>query len=205
MSSIYDPCPCNSGKKYKFCCNNCFKRLSPIASAQKAVDYPLHDCVATSDWRGASQGLATVVLSRKMPNGNYILGSYLVDTWCLGVKNTFLHWDVKHSEIGFYKQFDNNPISYEDARSLILGALDYAKNIKIEPTEEDWDFTQYFIESKLPYIDKFTFGKNGKPHYYPGPRDENLEEVIAKVYSAGGTFQIPFELDGFIGRLESID
>ncbi len=51
-------------------------------------------------------------------------------------------------------------ISYQDARSLILGAIDYAKNLDMKPYAE-WNKVKVSIEGDQPYENKF-FPKSRK-------------------------------------------
>ena len=56
-----------------------------------ARQYPLYECLINASWK--EKGLATVLISRRQPDGDLLFGVYLVDTLCLGVKNTFCNAD----------------------------------------------------------------------------------------------------------------
>ena len=56
--------------------------LRPIQQARK---YPLEGCWAQNGWQKA--GLAVVVVARRQPNGLLVVGNFLVDYQCLGVKS----------------------------------------------------------------------------------------------------------------------
>ena len=60
---------------------------------------------------------------------------------------------------------------YEDARSVILGGIEYARNLDFEPNP-DWKDSQYMIEPERPFNPKFKFGLHGKPMYISGPHDK---------------------------------
>ena len=50
-----------------------------------------------------------------------------------------------------------------------------------------------FIEARLTYEKKFSFGQEGKPFYVSGPHDYeryNVEEIINKVSEAKGHFTV---------------
>src|ERR1035437_6427475 len=52
----------------------------------KGALLPFHECLINEDWKKG--GLATVVISKKMPSGKIIVGLYLIDMYCLGLKDT---------------------------------------------------------------------------------------------------------------------
>ena len=95
--------------------------------------------------------------------------SYLVDFWCLGVKDTILKCGISKRDLTpIYNRNDDSflvTISYQDARSLILGAMDFAKAIDIAPHSSWNGIPSSFVEAHLAYENKFSFGLEGKPHY----------------------------------------
>ncbi|MFA6917886.1 MAG: hypothetical protein WC285_03575 [Candidatus Gracilibacteria bacterium] len=67
-------------------------------------------------------------------------------------------------------------IEYEECRGIILGAIDYAKNLGFEP-HDDWEKVKEFIEADRPHETKHKFGKDGQPFYVEGP-DDDVEEIM---------------------------
>ena len=179
MNSIYGPCPCNSGMKFKFCCLS--KKPDEIL---KGVDkFPINEC-AIADARWQKHGLAVLYVSRKVLDCRYVCAFYMVDTYCLGVKNTFAKVNVDRDRmLDFRRRIEQEhellPYDYEDARSLILGAIDYAASLGFQPNE-DWRDSRYVVEADRAYTRKFKFGKDGKPFYIQGPHD-NAASVMAKL------------------------
>src|SRR5205823_985817 len=57
-----------------------------LAEQLSAADsYPVLDCLVTTDlW---TEGLGWVCLSRELPHGGVAFGLFLVDRYCLGVKD----------------------------------------------------------------------------------------------------------------------
>lgn len=91
------------------------------------------------------------------------------------------------------KHYDLVTISYQDARSLILGAIDFANAIEIAPHSSWNGIPSSFIEAHLAYEKKFSFGYEGKPHYVSGPNDYELydvEEVVKKVSKVQGHYVV---------------
>src|SRR5437773_12461608 len=52
-----------------------------------AASAPLHECLMPQELFEA--GMGTVVVSRAMPNGNIGAAFFLLDVFCLGVKNAY--------------------------------------------------------------------------------------------------------------------
>ena len=178
MISAYDPCPCKSGKKFKYCCQIILKEKNSSELIKVTNKWPVCNC-----WRlyEASQcHKVTVFVVRTIPNGNYILGSYLLDLLSLGIKDTFLAINLSKSNLTKYELFDERIskelISYQDARSLILGSLAFAKKHGFAP-HDNWEDSKCMIEPNDPYEAKFTFGLKGKSFYIPSIHDVGFEQT----------------------------
>lgn len=182
----YQPCPCGSGKKYKFCCKEKEQLINqehPLTLVKKAARYPVYDCHINECWQ--DDGLATIFIVRQLPNLKYILGTYLVDTLCLGLKNTFCNANLPYSSIQAVLSQSNMKminIEYEDARSIILGGVEYANGLGFDPNR-DWEDSKHIVEAERPFNKKFEFGRDGKPFYIQGP-DDNPFEVMSKLETA---------------------
>lgn len=186
--TLYNLCPCSSGKKFKFCCFLKVKSGNQEELGKSVSFWPLHFCV----WSGIKDGLATVIISRQRPDGYFIASSYLVDVWCLGVKNADLKRNMTQVQLkSWYNEWDRRldlvPIEYEEARSLILGGIKYAENFGFKP-HPDWKHAKSLIEPDRLFEDKFEFGMDGNPYYFAGPYDANREEIIEKMREVGGHF-----------------
>ncbi|MES2946554.1 MAG: hypothetical protein V4772_27110 [Pseudomonadota bacterium] len=179
----YKPCACGSGRKYKFCCRLkevAISSVPPLALVKKSAEFPVCQCVINADWQ--AQGLASIFVVRQLPNQKFILGSYLVDLLCLGVKDTFCNANL--SAQATQNMFAQVPmqmesIEYEDARSIILGGIEYARKLGFEPNP-DWKDSQHIIEPERPFNPRFNFGMDGKPVYIRGPHDKPME-VLSKL------------------------
>lgn len=184
----YSPCACGSGKKFKFCCKEKgtqLSRLSPLGIIKKSREFPVYKCLINEGWQ--EMGMATIFVIRQLPNLKYSFGTYLVDTFCLGLKNTIcnagVRYDLIENLIGRCDQ-DLEEINYEDARSIVFGAIKFAEALGFKPQpSSDWSDAQYIIEHDRPFESKFEFGKNGKPVYIQGP-DDNPHEIMAKLKNA---------------------
>lgn len=171
MDPIYSLCPCGSGTKFKFCC----LKKNPEELLKDAAKYPLHECcLANNGWR--QHGMAVLFVSRKVIESRYICAFYMVDTYCLGLKDTFAQVNLDRSRMLELRSHVEHtgalqPYNYEDARSLILGAIDFAASFGFKPNE-DWNLSGKVIEETRAYVPRFKFGKDGKPFYVQGPHDD---------------------------------
>jgi hypothetical protein len=92
-ADVYAPCLCGSGKKFKFCCYHMHKKGEMIFSSIDCSKFPVHVCKVMRDWQDI--GLSPVTVIRKLGNQSYALASYLVDFWCLGVKDCFVKIGIR--------------------------------------------------------------------------------------------------------------
>jgi len=155
-----------------------------------ARDLPVHECLITRDWR--DNGLALVVLSRQVRDDRLVVATYLVDLYCLGLKDTmfFPNKTIPEYKAMLRKVFrsETPPVkcSPKLARILVYGAIEYAARFGFQP-HKDFRITQYALEpddSPAIPID-VTFGHNGRPLFIAGPND-NVRKVVRQLETATG-------------------
>lgn len=143
------------------------------------------DCLISEGWQ--EQGMASIAICKKMPSGKYIIGLYMVDTYCLGLKNTNFRFNLTREE---YDDFMEEMSSHTDAmidcditeaHNIIYGAIDYAEELGFSP-QKDFRITEHLLDPELidDGIDEIEFGKDGKPFYVSGP-DDNVKQILAKL------------------------
>ena len=116
--------------------------------------------------------------------------SYLVDTWCLGVKNAMgpkrtgrCEFEALRRQCYAPWRSHGIPIPLELAQHLVLGAAEFARRLGFEPHR---DFHR--ARSVLGSWDgpsAIMFGMDGKPHYINGPF-EDPQRVLATLERAVG-------------------
>ncbi len=163
--------------------------LSPTVYIKtKTKDLPYGICYSTYDeyHNESNSGLDTVIVSRIMPSGKLIVGMYLMDLYCLGIKNTVFKFAMTTDEFNEFVEMvqeqerrDFFEIEPSMAANLIFGGLDYAEQLGFRP-EKDFAITKYIIDEDLitEDIDNIEFGQNGKPMFIQGPYD-NVKSVLA--------------------------
>lgn len=134
---------------------------------------PVIDCIIGGKLE--EQGMASVLVSRRLPDGSIAWAMFLVDSYFLGVKDSFANIDAP----GDYSDRLNDWIREQpkrcapaDARKLIEEAAEYGRSNGSPPRG---DYRKAFsIFTGIDTADAtrtFEFGKNGKPFYIGGPFD----------------------------------
>ncbi|MBS0627116.1 MAG: hypothetical protein JSS09_02770 [Verrucomicrobia bacterium] len=191
---IYNPCLCGKDKKFKFCCYPLIKEGKTLPESDLCSKFAIYDCKISSNWK--KDGISPILVIRKINDSTYVLGNYLIDFWCLGLKDAFINYMLTEDELKSSLQKSAAAlisISYEEARNLILGSIDSAKPIETEPNSEWRGLLTSFIEAQKPYQKLDVFGKEGKPFYSEGPYDReqhNIKEIIENVKKFGGDYTI---------------
>ena len=124
-----------------------------------------------------ASGLAGVMVARECARrrGVSVCG-YLVDTYCLGVKNALGPRVLKPEAVrgfvdAFFSPFDGRmdaPI--ELARHLVWGAVEYARGLGFEPHRDFGPATGHL--GPLTGPSAITFGRDGTPCFVQGPYDD---------------------------------
>jgi len=102
---------------------------------RKARSFPIKKCSITEGWQ--DKGMCNIFILREKPDYQFIMGVYLVDLYCLGLKDTFYNIDISYEEIT--DRLNNHPsekfvpIDINLAHSVIYGGIDYAKNLGFTP------------------------------------------------------------------------
>ncbi len=161
-----------------------------FAVLHQARNYPIEGCWTQPNW--AESGLAAVILARRQPDGLLVFGDYLVDTYCLGVKDAFARPDVPSGR--FYNEYLPKlipggvplAISADLAHELVYGGIEYAAQFGFRP-HSDFKLAQLVLDppEQHPRTGQVTFGKDGKPFYISGPHD-NVDAIMRQLSRAVG-------------------
>ena len=135
-------------------------------------------------------GLAQIFVTRVEGN-QYLVGSYLVDYWCLGVKNALAPRKLNRTKYEAmvekaYSKFhqDYREITLEQAQAIIFGAVEYAQELGLKP-HRDWSKAKDHLGQPSENLLPIEFGRQGKPFYVSGPYD-NPDKIVAKLRETVG-------------------
>lgn len=152
------------------------RSLSLPARVAVAGDSPLERCVRTVDL--FEVGIGHVILAKRLPTAALGCAFFLVDVYCLGVKDAF-YKEMAPSELEeTLSELDSSGQTLVDmdpsaARKLVSEAVAYAAACGLGPAEDYTTLSRIFgaIDADQS-SEAFTFGKDGKPFYVRGPRDK---------------------------------
>jgi hypothetical protein len=152
------------------------KAFSQNPYLQNAREYPLYGCWIMEGWQ--ETGITPVVIARMQDNDQIMFGVYMVDYYCLGIKDAFTRTGYTRNrfERDLPKFCANapEPCFVELAHELIYGALEYAKKLGFEPHPDFYKQNADLIldpPDAHPRENRVDFGKDGKPLYISGPYD----------------------------------
>ncbi len=200
----------NKSKRKKKPNNSKPKSIKPENYIRKyARSLPFSKCYISETWK--ESGMASIVVSRKMAGGEYAMGFYLVDIFCLGVKNTGVKTNMDQFEFQEFVERieygldDDKLIPCEPilAQNIIYGAVEYAEDLGFSP-HKDFKHSEYMLDDveDIDYLD-IEFGVEGIPHFIVGPFD-NMDRIVKKLEMAVGpdnfNISIPneyFEREGY--------
>lgn len=174
--------------------------------------WPIYECwVSAGLW---DVGIGHVVISRKNNTFNVAVGVYLIDVFCLGVKNCFL----RITDQGDYQMLlDHIQRTGEDlqlmdavyANTLIYKAAAYANQFGFKP---HYDFAKAKSLLKNITINEeqtFTFGKDGQPFYIQGPNESrsDIKKIMKtlELHNGAGNYHAMLEVAESEPLLENFD
>lgn len=131
---------------------------------EKARGLEIGKCYVSKDMKKYGEG--HVLVSRLHKGGKVSVAFYLLDIYCLGVKDTFYKLrmdDYEFEQLLWTLQSENvEECTYEEAHNWVYGAVAFAEEAGIQP-HRIFNLTQYMLEEdtdEIPLME-FEFGKNG--------------------------------------------
>lgn len=137
---------------------------------------------APADWPdanvpdGIGHGIVSVLVAREHRRGKVSVAGFLVDVYCLGVKNALGPKVIDDSDLRSYVrtyflvyEAPALAIPIEMARELVRGAVGYARDLGFEP-HPDFERTAGHLGAGEP-TGVVRFGQEGKPYFVQGPSD----------------------------------
>jgi hypothetical protein len=147
---------------------------------------PIHECFVADNL--FSSGIGELVVARRTPNGDIALSAFVLDVFCLGVKNAmFLVMPENEYEHKFKagmavsasRGFEK--LHQANAKKLLDDLVKYSKELGFTPHPDyknAYDIFGNIDASVSP--EKYTFGKDGKPFYMNGPYESetDIERIL---------------------------
>lgn len=153
-------------------------------------DWPALEAPETTE-----SGLVGVLVAQATGHNRLTAAGFLVDVYCLGVKNAWPPKQMTASRLPdytdkFFSAFSGQPLPApaELARHLVYGAVDYARSLGFEPHPDFTPAAELLGPWSPPSV--ITFGKNGAPFYIQGPYDD-ARHVMQTLQPTIGTRESP--------------
>jgi len=167
---------------------------------KKARSLPIYECLVNTEWK--EQGVAHVIVARKHTNGNITACMYLVDLFCLGIKNTQYLFNIPETKYQEKKDEIEHivfePISYTLAHNIVFAGLEYAHEYEFKPHKEFTSITQFMLEEDSEDIEliEIECGLDGKPFFVNGPNDDEakIKQIMAQLERTAGPGNYDFEI-----------
>ncbi len=170
-----------------------FSSKDPTVRLRHAEKWPIvHALVAAQLWK---DGMGYLAIARQEAEGRLVYGAYLVDAFCLGVKNAF--WgagtpgDFKKLIERMEERQTMIPIAPACLVRIVEGAVEYAQSFGFPP-HSDYRHAAMLLAGIDPNActQQFTFGREGKPFYIQGPNESPavVSAIMQRVQEAGGHF-----------------
>lgn len=139
-------------------------------------------------------GIGHIILARALPSGRLGCGFFLVDAFCLGVKDAFYaELSVNELQSRLSAQQDMQAFIETEpacARKLIRDAAAYAAELGL-PAAKDTPVVETIFGDvdARGCTESFTFGKDGKPFFMSGPNDTpaRIRRIMATLEKSRGT------------------
>jgi len=172
-------------------------------SALSCAGYPLHECVVPTNL--FEIGLGEIFISRRLPDGNLGVSAFIVDVFCLGVKNAFFrvlseddYDDMKQAIVHSGRNLEH--IHQSCAKKLLQGAVEYAKILGFSSHSDYKKAAPLFgnIDASVCPV-HYDYGKDGKPFYIRGPHESISEakNIVNKLHvkCGEGGFDFLIQMD----------
>jgi hypothetical protein len=155
-----------------------------------------------------NMGLGHVVIARYKGSGEVEAGFFLVDVFCLGVKNAFFQKTGQAQFDDALKRFfrgSEQSVSPAYARKLVEASVAYAGNLGLAPHADYKKASKVFggiVASDCH--EEFSFGRDGKPFYMEGPDDSpaRVNQIMRLLTAKCGEGNFDFMLEASDEGLE---
>lgn len=169
---------------------------------KKARTLPIFECMVSSEWE--ETGMCTVVIAREHINGNITFCTYVVDLYCLGVKDTLYQFNVSMTQYRdilekISTEMEMINIDYALAHNIVLASVEFAEEFGFKPCKEYESITKFMLEEDTDDIEliEIECGKDGKPFYVQGPFEDDAKahRIIAQLEKTAGRGNYNFILN----------
>ena len=95
---------------------------------ERARSLEIYECYVSDNLKEVGEGY--VIVSRIHTGGRVSMSAYLVDTYCLGVKDTFFRLRMEEEEYRMFLNYFDSSLhrcNYEEAHNWVYGAIAFGE------------------------------------------------------------------------------
>jgi hypothetical protein len=191
----------------------------PTVRLERAGEWPVvSGLVGDELW---DTGIGYLSIAREQSDGQLIIATFLVDVYCLGVKNAFWLAGTRQDLQNLIQKMETiqsmRAVSPACLVAIVKGAVEYAQSFGFAP-HPDYRHAAMVLDGIDPSFcsEQFTFGCGGKPVYVQGPNESPAMAmaITERVRQAGADFMIgwpgasvrePAAIEDDFDRLDSLE
>lgn len=146
-------------------------------SPAKASEAPVYECIVPDST--FEVGIGNLMFSRSLGGGRLAVSVFLVDIYCLGVKDALYTISAEPQYAHQLSRMDDVGLQRVDPccfRKLVEGAVAYASDLGFEPHRDYARAKRIFGDVDAAGCpESFQYGDRGKPHYVRGPSESESD------------------------------
>jgi len=158
----------------------------------RAAQFPIHEALIPAEL--FERGIGNLLFSRSLPDGRLAVAAFLLDVFCLGVKDAFLAIVARDEYARRLGPGSANeglqPMQPACFRNLVEGGVAYAHDLGFSPHRDYAVASQMFgdLESTTCPT-RFEYGHDGKPFYVSGPHEAaaRVQAILEQLQRRLGT------------------
>ncbi len=172
----------------------------PTVRLQRAEKWPvIQALVGDKLWK---DGIGHLLIARRDSEGALVFAVFLVDVYCLGVKDAFWRAGTAaeiEDVIGRMERFEKMcPASPACLSRIVKGAVEYAQSFGFPP-HPDYRHASMLLDGIDPSScpNEFKFGRDGQPFYIQGPNESPAQAaaIAQRVHAARGHYIVSLSGD----------
>jgi len=186
------------------------KSTSKVNSAQQLqekidpfIEHPFYECIIPHNLFEA--GIGNILVTKVSPQGELAICSFIVDVFCLGVKQVrFKTMPLPEYEAVFKPDIVKSHGGYAFikikpacAQKLLDGVTQYAKDLGFSNDSDYYAMKTIFGEKKLGLCwTRYKFGKDKMPFYMRGPNESTTDanKIVATLEKSCGLGNFHYHL-----------
>jgi hypothetical protein len=165
--------------------------MSTAERFRRTASAPVLDCLHFGGFK--ENGMGQLLFSRELRSGEIATAVFLIDCYCLGIKDAFGRVMPRSQYQEVYERCYElgNPVRLDapTARRLVEDAVAYARSLGFEPHPDYFRAAPIFGDVDPALATRtFEFGRDGKPCFIAGPHDSpaRIERIMGQLRDRRG-------------------